>query len=70
MNCTLCNKKITGYGHNASPLAEGKACDACHSGHIVPTRFALAGATSPLDVAGIVAGEIHLIKTLYAEVAA
>lgn len=29
MNCEYCGNKIEGYGHNGSPLVEGKVCDSC-----------------------------------------
>ena len=29
--CVLCGKEIIGYGHNASPLADGQCCDECNT---------------------------------------
>ncbi|MCL2555445.1 MAG: hypothetical protein FWE03_00300 [Firmicutes bacterium] len=71
-NCTICKTQIKGYGHNASPIAKnGTACDKCNASHIVPTRMALMGVSSPLEAASLVASEVHLIKTIYGtEVAA
>ena len=46
LTCVLCKCEITtdergwAYGHNAQPLAEGRACDVCH-GEILAARFAM-----------------------------
>lgn len=29
--CCLCGRPITGYGHNAQPLADGRCCDDCNA---------------------------------------
>jgi len=29
--CVLCGKVIIGYGHNASPLADGQCCEECNT---------------------------------------
>ena len=39
MNCCICNKKITRYGNNAQPLAEGICCDDCNIRVIIPLRL-------------------------------
>ena len=38
MQCTICKFTITGYGHNADPVAEGKCCDVCNFGKVIPAR--------------------------------
>ena len=35
MKCVICGKTIVGYGHNAWPLAKGRACDECNMRVIV-----------------------------------
>ena len=30
MRCTICEKTIHGFGHNAQPVAVGQCCDACN----------------------------------------
>lgn len=27
--CCICTNIITGFGHNADPLGEGRCCDSC-----------------------------------------
>lgn len=39
MNCCICNKKITRYGNNAQPFAEGICCDDCNIRVIIPLRL-------------------------------
>ena len=29
MECSICKEQITGYGHNAEPINNGKCCDKC-----------------------------------------
>lgn len=47
LTCVLCKCEITTnehgwpYGHNAQPLAEGRACEGCH-GKVLAARFAMA----------------------------
>ncbi len=47
LTCVLCNGEITSnehgwpYGHNAQPLAEGRACEGCHV-RVLAARFAMA----------------------------
>tara|TARA_R110001592_G_C12945348_1_gene730814 strand:+ start:138 stop:392 length:255 start_codon:yes stop_codon:yes gene_type:complete len=38
MQCVICKFPITGYGHNADPVAEGKCCDICNFGKVIPAR--------------------------------
>jgi len=33
--CVICGSEIHGYGHNASPVADGKCCDGCNTDVIV-----------------------------------
>lgn len=30
MKCCICGKQISGYGHNAAPLKDGRCCDKCN----------------------------------------
>lgn len=47
LTCVLCNCEITAnehgwaYGHNAQPLADGRACEGCHW-KVLNSRFAMA----------------------------
>lgn len=38
MQCSICKFTIAGYGHNADPVAEGKCCDICNFGKVIPAR--------------------------------
>jgi hypothetical protein len=38
--CVLCNKNSKGYGNNAKPLCEGRCCDKCNYGKVLPRRIA------------------------------
>jgi len=47
MNCSICGDQIqkdpiSGWdgGHNAEPVAEGRACDECNSLRVIPARLA------------------------------
>jgi ribosome modulation factor len=36
--CCICARPITGLGHNADPVAEGRCCDGCNARVVIPTR--------------------------------
>ena len=38
--CVICKKNTKGYGNNASPSAEGRCCDKCNYGVVLPRRIA------------------------------
>ena len=38
-DCILCDKKIIGYGNNASPVKTGKCCDTCNIEVVIPARL-------------------------------
>ena len=40
-DCILCDKKIIGYGNNASPVKTGRCCDTCNINVIIPTRLGI-----------------------------
>lgn len=41
--CCLCFGELggNGHGHNASPVVEGRCCEACNSCVVIPTRIAI-----------------------------
>lgn len=39
--CIICRRTYTGWGHNAQPVADGRCCDGCNDGRVVPTRIAM-----------------------------
>tara|TARA_R110002049_G_scaffold203080_1_gene373658 strand:+ start:13 stop:438 length:426 start_codon:yes stop_codon:yes gene_type:complete len=40
-DCILCDKKIIGYGNNASPVKTGRCCDTCNIEVVIPTRLGI-----------------------------
>ncbi len=38
MQCSICKFTISGYGHNADPVAVGKCCDSCNFEKVIPAR--------------------------------
>jgi hypothetical protein len=38
--CKICQKAIEGFGHNADPVAKGRACTDCNETKVIPARFA------------------------------
>lgn len=38
MQCAICKFTISGYGHNADPVAVGKCCDSCNLEKVIPAR--------------------------------
>ena len=41
MECVICKDPVTGYGHNAQPVAEGRCCNTCNDTEVMPMRFNL-----------------------------
>lgn len=46
MKCSICSNKIipdpiSGWdqGHNAEPVSEGRCCDECNTGLVIPARI-------------------------------
>ena len=40
MRCCICGDIIGDtYGHNAEPVADGRCCDLCNYGAVIPTRM-------------------------------
>lgn len=39
MECALCEDLLYDYGHNALPVAPGRACDACNQSTVIPARL-------------------------------
>tara|TARA_R110000822_G_C14977401_1_gene458086 strand:- start:226 stop:387 length:162 start_codon:yes stop_codon:yes gene_type:complete len=39
--CSICGDPIEGWGHNAFPVKEEKACDACNAEVVLPARLML-----------------------------
>lgn len=37
--CVICKQGYIGYGNNAQPLADGRACDACNDFKVIPARI-------------------------------
>lgn len=37
--CSLCGRVYKGDGHNAYPLGEGRCCEDCNTGKVVPERI-------------------------------
>ena len=51
--CTICGRVITGYGHNAEPVARGMCCDECNSSRIIPARIAAMRQMRPVRAGNI-----------------
>ena len=42
MQCVICKKHFSGYGHNADPIsAEGQCCDKCNMNEVIPARISI-----------------------------
>jgi len=66
MKCTICKQTITGYGNNAQPINDGRCCDNCNTGHVVPLRIALLSVSHSLvETLSMIAIEQKLINGLY-----
>ena len=37
--CGICQEMYIGYGNNALPVIDGKCCDKCNFGVVIPTRL-------------------------------
>lgn len=37
--CVICKGEITGHGHNAEPVKNGRCCDLCNSIEVIPARL-------------------------------
>lgn len=37
-SCCLCLDEITGHGHNAAPVNDGRCCDDCNTYVVIPAR--------------------------------
>jgi hypothetical protein len=37
--CSICGDEQFGYGNNAWPLNDGRCCDNCNAGAVIPTRI-------------------------------
>ena len=38
LKCSICLMEYTGYGHNATPINEGRCCEQCNSSNVIPAR--------------------------------
>ena len=38
-NCSLCHKKVRGYGNDPYPLKGKKCCDECNIKYVIPERL-------------------------------
>ena len=37
--CAICGKRLTEFGHDAKPLANGRCCNECNHKIIIPARL-------------------------------
>ena len=37
--CSICKKTYRGFGNNAQPLNDGRCCDKCNTGVVIPIRI-------------------------------
>lgn len=44
--CCLCGKMITGNGHSAVPVMDGRCCECCKTNRVIPTVKELLNAIS------------------------
>ena len=47
MKCCICKEQITGYGHNAEPVNDGKCCDKCNNEVVIVERAKRMGLGHP-----------------------
>lgn len=39
--CSICQVVFTGWGNNAQPVNDGRCCNNCNSGIVIPARLML-----------------------------
>jgi hypothetical protein len=45
--CAICGKRLTEFGHDAKPLANGRCCNECNHKIIIPARLRARMASKP-----------------------
>jgi len=39
LECSICHKPYTGFGHHAEPVNKGRCCDVCNDRVVIPIRI-------------------------------
>jgi hypothetical protein len=55
--CVICGKRLTVFGHDAKPVANGRCCNECNHKIIIPARLRARMASKPE------AALVHFVKT-------
>ena len=62
MRCSLCGRKIEGYGHSPSPLNGSRCCDSCNTKVVIPLRLFIQSIQKENQALLIKKNEVQIVK--------